>query len=66
MTRAKGETATTTKAVAKSQAKEPIMYVGPTVAGLGIQNQVYTEIPKVAQEIIGETPELNNLFSPIR
>ena len=26
--------------------KEPVMYVGPTVDGIGIQNRVYTEIPK--------------------
>ena len=48
MTKAKSETAApTTKArtaAKKSAGKEPVMYVGPTVNGIGIQNRVYTEI----------------------
>jgi len=48
-------------------AKEPgrIMYVGPTVPGIGIQNCVYTEIPADAKNVIRENPEIGNLFIPI-
>ena len=44
--------------VKKRTEKEPLMYVGPTVNGLGIQNRVYTEIPKAAEAVLEETPEL--------
>ena len=64
MTRAKSDTAKTQ--TVKSQEKEPVMYVGPTIVGLGIQNQVYSEIPKQTKEILKETPELNNLFISIK
>ncbi|OUN27806.1 hypothetical protein [Blautia sp. An81] len=46
--------------------KEPVMYVGPTVNGIGIQNRVYTEIPKETQVLFQEVPELKNLFIPVR
>jgi hypothetical protein len=49
----------------KEEAPEPLMYVGPTVIGLGIQNRVYSEIPDGALELIKETPALRNLFIPI-
>lgn len=70
MTKAKSETAApTTKArtaAKKSAEKEPVMYVGPTVNGIGIQNRVYTEIPGYVQELFQEAPELKNLFIPVR
>lgn len=49
----------------KEKAPEPLMYVGPTVVGLGIQNRVYSEIPGGALELMKETPALRNLFIPI-
>lgn len=49
----------------KETAPEPLMYVGPTIVGLGIQNRVYSEIPGGALELIKETPALRNLFIPI-
>ena len=72
MTKAKSEmtaAAMTEKpraAARKSVEKEPVMYVGPTVNGVGIQNRVYTEIPGNVQELFHETPELKNLFIPVR
>lgn len=45
---------------------EPLMYVGPTITGIGIQNRVYTEIPEGAAEAIAKDPELGNLFIPVR
>lgn len=70
MTKAKSETAApATKArtaAKKTVLKEPVMYVGPTVNGIGIQNRVYTEIPGNVQELFHETPELKNLFIPVR
>lgn len=50
----------------KTVEKEPVMYVGPTVNGIGIQNRVYTEIPKEIQVLFREAPELRNLFIPVR
>lgn len=50
----------------KSAEKEPVMYVGPTVNGIGIQNRVYTEIPESAKELFQKAPELRNLFVPVR
>lgn len=51
--------------VQETKAPEPVMYVGPTIPGIGIQNRVYTEIPAGAQEAFKEVPELRNLFLPI-
>lgn len=42
------------------------MYVGPTLAGIGIQNRVYTEIPKEALSKAKEIPEINLLFIPVK
>lgn len=50
----------------KSAEKEPVMYVGPTVNGIGIQNRVYTEIPESAKELFQKAPEIRNLFVPVR
>jgi len=52
-------------APAEEKAPEPLMYVGPTIPGIGIQNRVYTEIPAGAQEAFGKLPELRNLFLKI-
>lgn len=51
----------------KEVKKEPekLMYVGPTIPGIGIQNRVYTEIPEDAEEVCKEVPEMRNLFIPI-
>ena len=45
---------------------ERVMYVGPTVPGIGIQNRVYTEMPSDAKEVIKENPQIGNLFIRIR
>lgn len=71
MTKAKSETAaagaTRSRAAAKkSTEKEPVMYVGPTVNGIGIQNRVYTEIPESTKELFQKAPELKNLFIRVR
>lgn len=44
---------------------EKLMYVGPTIPGLAIQNTVYTEIPKAAAEAFKKEPQMRNLFVPI-
>ena len=54
-----------TKAGAKN-ISEPLMYVGPTVTGLAIQNRVYSEIPEEAKEKFTDHPQLRNLFIPVR
>lgn len=61
---AKTEAKTETKAAAKKE-KEPVMYVGPTVAGFGIQNQVLSDIPESIKGTLEKEPELKNLFIPI-
>ena len=43
----------------------PLMYVGPTVTGFAIQNRVYSQIPKEAQERFRAEPSLRNLFIPV-
>ena len=48
------------------QAAEPLMYVGPTIRGVAIQNRVYTEIPEPAKAAITECPLLVNLFVQIQ
>lgn len=45
---------------------ERLMYVGPTIPGIGTQNRVYTQIPPEAIEAAQRSPELNNLFIPIQ
>lgn len=42
------------------------IYVGPTLAGIGIQNRVYTEIPQEALCKAKEIPEIKLLFLPVR
>lgn len=67
----KKEAAVTAVAAAEQKpkakaAKESVMYVGPTVPGIGIQNQVFSEIPASAQEAIKGEPEIGNLFIAIK
>ena len=45
---------------------QPLMYVGPTIQGIAIQNRVYTGIPEGAAAAIAKDPELGNLFIPVR
>ena len=46
--------------------QESMMYVGPTIAGMAIQNTVYTEKPEALKEAQKECPELGNLYLPIK
>lgn len=65
--KAKKETTVPEKAMARNEkVTEPLMYVGPTVNGIGIQNRVYSEIPGRTKEVLEKVPELKNLFIPIR
>lgn len=58
---------TTQKTLSEDKPKqERVMYVGPTVTNIGIQNCVYTEIPADAKEVIKEYPEIGNLFIRIK
>jgi len=62
------EVKTEVKTEVKSEAEskpESLMYVGPTVPGIGIQNRVYTEIPDTALEAAKAEPEIRNLFISI-
>lgn len=49
----------------KEAKQENLMYVGPTIPGIGIQNRVYTEIPEAVKEASKEVPEMRNLFIPV-
>ena len=42
-----------------------LMYVGPTVPGLGIQNRVYRGEPVGAADFVEKEPEIGNLFIEI-
>lgn len=78
MTEAKPKTEAKTEEVVAEVKEEPkkkapestkpnkLMYVGPTIRGLGIQNRVYTEIPDGAKEAIEKQPELRNLFIEVK
>lgn len=50
---------------AKEGAGAQIMYVGPTLTGIAIQNRVYTKIPDTAAAMIAKEAELGNLFIPV-
>ena len=52
-------------AVKAAKVAEPLMYVGPTIRGVAIQNRVYTEIPETAKTAMAECPLMANLFVPI-
>ena len=47
------------------KANEPLMYVGPTIPGIGIQNTVYAEIPDAVKEAAKGLPVLLDLFVPV-
>lgn len=55
----------TVETVEKKETQENLMYVGPTIPGIGIQNRVYTEIPEAAKEACKDVPEMRNLFIPV-
>lgn len=40
----------------------PLMYVGPTIPALGIQNRVYDGVPAGAGAVVDGEPEIGNLF----
>lgn len=63
---AAAESAGVTEKVQPVTENERVMYVGPTVPGIGIQNRVYTETPSDAKEVIRENPQIGNLFIKIR
>lgn len=70
MAKAKTSTAEEVRETAEAEKevkKEPenLMYVGPTIPGLAIQNTVYTELPAAAAEVCKEVPEMRNLFIPV-
>lgn len=49
----------------KTATPEPMMYVGPTIHGVAVQNTVYTAKPEALKEAQKECPEFGNLFLPI-
>ena len=51
---------TETQATAEEVKQENLMYVGPTIPGIGIQNRVYTEIPEAAKEASDSRRTLGN------
>ena len=51
---------------AEIKAQEPLMYVGPTIPGIAIQNTVYEPIPEAAREAAKGLPVFLDLFVPIR
>lgn len=60
-------TAAAPKAAKKrAEKKEPLMYVGPTVPDIGIQNRVYTKIPDSAEKLSERIPEIRLLFIPVK
>ena len=56
---------TETQAAAEEVKQENLMYVGPTIPGIGIQNRVYTEIPEAAKKACKDIPEMRSLFIPV-
>lgn len=50
---------------AENKAQEPLMYVGPTIPGIAIQNTVYEPIPETAMEAAKGLPVFLDLFIPI-
>ena len=50
---------------AENKAQEPLMYVGPTIPGIAIQNTVYEPIPEAAMEAAKGLPVFLDLFIPI-
>lgn len=54
-----------TQTAKESAAKEPMMYVGPTIPGVAVQNTVYAVKPEALEEAQKECPEFGNLYLPI-
>ena len=50
---------------AEIKAQEPLIYVGPTIPGIAIQNTVYEPIPEAAREAAKGLPVFLDLFIPI-
>lgn len=71
--RAKSEKKTAEIAAEKSEKtekqdkaeKKPLMYVGPTIPGIAIQNTVYADIPDGAKKEAEKRPIVLDLFIPI-
>ena len=65
----KADTATKEQVVQAEQHEtkntEPLMYVGPTIPGVAIQNRVYDGLPEGLQEAMKEVPEFGNLMVPV-
>ena len=49
----------------ENKAQKPLMYVGPTIPGIAIQNTVYEPIPGAAKDAAKELPVFLDLFIPI-
>ena len=47
---------------AENKAQEPLMYVGPTIPGIAIQNTVYEPVPEAAMEAAKGLPVFLDLF----
>jgi hypothetical protein len=43
--------------------KEKVLYFGPTIPGVAIENTVYSEMPDIS-EALAACPELQQLFVP--
>lgn len=46
--------------------KAPLMYVGPTIRAVAVQNTTYTEVPESAKKAMADCPLLANLFVDVR
>lgn len=49
----------------ENKAQKPLMYVGPTIPGIAIQNTVYEPIPEAAKDAAKKLPVFLDLFIPI-
>lgn len=52
--------------MSKQSDAKPVLYVGPTIAGVGSQGTVYTKVPDGARAAADTCPLLLSLFIPIR
>ena len=53
------------KVTADVYKRQPLMYVGPTIPGIAIQNTVYEPVPEAAMEAAKGLPVFLDLFIPI-
>jgi hypothetical protein len=51
-------------AEAKAPVNKKVLYFGPTIPGVAIENTIYSEMPPDATEAFTECPELRQLFIP--